>query len=385
MDLKLIIGSNGKVSGLLFLQEVKTKTNITKIAAILILMVKLLDVVQIKLFFCSFMIDNDIDFLHVKTPFDFEAVAMERFNFQFEHVLPYRKWCELLQKTPKEVKNSNQIPFFPVEFFKSHRVLANQFEAETTFFSSSTTQQKPSEHHIASLKWYDAALLACFERHFGSVKQYCIFGLLPAYLERNGASLVYMVNKLIELSGNSMGGFYLQHESALPQALEKAATNKLIPLVFGVSFALLNWAETNSKPLPPNTIIIETGGMKGRRKELTRDALHQLIKHGLSIDKHQIKSEYGMTEMLSQAYCDADGFYNFAPWVQVRLRETNDPFTFIEKIGKTGAINIIDLSNKFSCSFLATQDLGRFDSLFRFEVLGRFDDAEIRGCNLLVQ
>ena len=316
----------------------------------------------------------------IKTSNQFNKLALEIFNFQYDNNLIYQKFCNYLGKSRSNVHAVEDIPYLPIEFFKSKKVIAKNQKPQIVFESSGTTGQLVSKHYVASLTLYIKSYLKTFEHFYGNIEDYCVLALLPSYMERNGSSLIYMVKDLIKKSGNSKSGFYLDNKVDLLKTLESLDQSDGKCILIGVSYALLDISEYHSLNLK-NTIIMETGGMKGRRKELVRDELHSILKNSFGLDV--IHSEYGMTELLSQAYSKADGIFNCPPWMSVSIRETEDPLT-TEPFGKVGGINIIDLANIYSCSFIATQDLGRVYKDGNFEVLGRFDHSDVRGCNLMV-
>ncbi|TXG36811.1 LuxE/PaaK family acyltransferase [Seonamhaeicola maritimus] len=325
------------------------------------------------------MIDPNTIF-NIKTKQEFNQKALEVFKYQFENNRVYRSFCDLLYKTPSDVSSIKDIPFLPIQFFKSHEVLSSNEKIKTTFTSSGTTGSITSKHHVTDLKIYGRSFNSSFNQFYGNIEDYVILGLLPSYLERKGSSLIYMVDAFINLSNHPESGFYFNNLKALTETLIKVDSEGKKVLLIGVSFALLDLVETYQFHLK-NTIIMETGGMKGRRKELIREALHKQLEKGFGVDI--IHSEYGMTELLSQAYSKGDGVFNCPNWMRVLTRDTEDPLS-IQKIGKTGGLNIIDLANINSCSFIATQDLGHVNSDGTFEVIGRFDNSDIRGCNLMV-
>lgn len=311
---------------------------------------------------------------------DFEEVALDIFKFQYENNEVYRDFCIYLRKSPKNVSSSLEIPFLPISFFKTHRVISTQKESQTIFTSSGTTQSTTSKHFVPDIGLYEESFLRAFELFYGKPKDFCILALLPSYLEREGSSLIYMVNSLIEKSGHPHSGFYLHNLEELHQKLKVLESKGTKTLLIGVSFALLDLVEQFPSTLT-NTIVMETGGMKGRRKELIREELHQILEKGLGVE--HIHSEYGMTELLSQGYSKGNGIFETPPWMKIVTRDTEDPLS-IQPNGKTGGVNVIDLANLYSCSFIATQDLGKTHPNGTFEVLGRFDDSDIRGCNLMV-
>ncbi|WP_298531065.1 acyl transferase [uncultured Algibacter sp.] len=325
------------------------------------------------------MIDTKAIF-NIKTQAEFEDLALQVFKFQFENNRAYRSFCDLLYKHPSEVKTIEDIPFFPIQFFKTKTIISSTDNIEATFTSSGTTSVETSKHHVTNLDIYTDSFSNGFELFYGPIEDYVVLGLLPSYLERQGSSLVYMVDNMIKKSKHKESGFYLDHTLELSLTLKNLDAQGKKVLLIGVSFALLDLVE-NSPIHLKNTIIMETGGMKGRRKELIRSELHAILKTGFGVE--YIHSEYGMTELLSQAYSNGNGIFNCPPWMQVFTRDTEDALS-LQKAGKTGGINIIDLANINSCSFIATQDLGTTHINGSFEVIGRFDNSDIRGCNLMV-
>jgi phenylacetate-coenzyme A ligase PaaK-like adenylate-forming protein len=308
----------------------------------------------------------------------FDELVQESFQFQYKNNLIYRSFCDALHIDPAKVSSIEKVPFLPIGFFKTHKVVSTEFIAETIFESSGTSKTLQSKHYVKSLVLYEEAFTKGFTAQYDSPKNYCILGLLPSYLERSNSSLVYMVQKLIDKSNHPMNGFYLNNFKELfdrVQQLEKEGQ----PTIFvGVTFGLLDFAEQYQLPLK-NTIIMETGGMKGRREEMTREQVHQKLKHAFWLNT--IHSEYGMTELLSQAYSKGSGIFQCPPWMKVLVRDEDDPF-HIRTSGK-GAINIIDLANVYSTSFIATDDVGEVFEDGSFRVLGRMDNSDIRGCSLL--
>lgn len=325
------------------------------------------------------MIDTQAIF-NIQSEQEFNTMALEIFNFQFKNNTVYRSFCDLLYKHPSDVKSIKDIPFLPIQFFKTHTILSSNDPVKTTFTSSGTTGSITSKHLVTDLNTYETSFTKCFERFYGSAKDYVVLALLPSYLEREGSSLVYMVNNIIKQSEHPESGFYLNNLPKLKNNVTKLDTEEKKVMLIGVSFALLDLVENHSFNLK-NTIIMETGGMKGRRKEMIRNELHQVLKQGFGVDT--IHSEYGMTELLSQAYSKSNGLYKTPNWMRVLTRDTEDALS-IQEFGKTGGINVIDLANVNSCSFIATQDLGRVYRDGSFEVIGRFDHSDIRGCNLMV-
>jgi len=309
----------------------------------------------------------------------FNALTLEIFRFQAANNPIYGEFLEALKVQPELVQAVEDIPFLPVTLFKHHQVVSTTANAEQVFTSSGTTGSVTSSHHVASLEVYERSFMQGFERVYGPISEYCVLALLPAYLERSGSSLVYMANSLIERSMHPQSGFYLDDLDVLAAELRSldAAGQKV--LLLGVTFALLDLAEQHPMQLK-HAIVMETGGMKGRRKELIRTDLHQQLIEAFGVNS--IHSEYGMTELLSQAYSTGHGIYRCPPWMKVWVRDANDPMRLLEP-GRTGGLNIIDLANLWSCSFLSTQDLGRHHADGSFEVLGRFDYSDLRGCSLL--
>lgn len=318
----------------------------------------------------------------IESDLDFNECALEIFRLQYENVKVYRDYCDLLKVNPIEVKTYSHIPFLPIQFFKSKKVIWDNFNLHDSnlFLSSGTTATGRSHHYVHDIKLYERSFLTTFKQFYGSPEEWTIIALLPSYQEQGNSSLIYMVDKLIELSQNENSGYYLNSEdtSGVLKSLPDQGSKTLL---FGVSYALLDLIESQTFNLP-NLSVMETGGMKGRRKELTKTELHDLLKEGFSVVG--IHSEYGMTELLSQGYSKEDEWFDFPKWMKPSLRKTNDPLSSIEQDGKTGGVNIIDLANVYSCSFIATQDLGRMEN-GRLKIMGRFDHSDTRGCNLLVQ
>jgi phenylacetate-coenzyme A ligase PaaK-like adenylate-forming protein len=321
------------------------------------------------------MLQDDI--FKITTEEEFNSLALRVFNFQFENNKVYRSFCDLLYKHPSDIKTVEDIPFLPIEFFKNKSVVATAKEPEVTFTSSGTTGATTSKHKVTDISIYEKSYLKGFEYFYKDIKDYVVLALLPSYLEREGSSLIYMVDDLIQKSNRVESGFYLNNIEDLKHQLLTLDNAGQKVLLIGVSFALLDLIETHQFNLS-HTIVMETGGMKGRRKELIRAELHQELKKGFGVT--EVHSEYGMTELLSQAYSKGNGVFNCPPWMKVLTRDTEDPLS-IQKSGKTGGLNIIDLANINSCSFIATQDLGRKLNETQFEVIGRFDNSDIRGCN----
>ncbi|MUU78608.1 LuxE/PaaK family acyltransferase [Winogradskyella endarachnes] len=316
---------------------------------------------------------------NIKTDADFEALALKVFKFQFENNKVYRSFCDLLYKHPSDVKQVSDIPFLPIQFFKTRDIVSTSNPIEKTFSSSGTTGSITSKHLVTDLKLYEDSYLKAFNHFYGNIEDYVVLALLPSYLERDGSSLIYMVNDLIEKSNKTESGFYLNNLEDLANTLKSLEAKQQKTLLIGVSFALLDLVETYQLSLK-HTTIMETGGMKGRRKEIIRQELHQILQNGFNVN--HIHSEYGMTELLSQAYSKGHGVFECPPWMKILTRDTEDALT-IQQPNKTGGINVIDLANINSCSFIATQDLGKVYDNGLFEILGRFDNSDIRGCNLM--
>lgn len=323
---------------------------------------------------------NKNDIFNINSQSQFEEIALKIFRHQFENNKVYRSFCDLLYKHPSEVKTIKEIPFLPIQFFKSHRVISSIKDIHKTFTSSGTTGKISSKHFVTDIDLYEQSFRKGFQHFYGNIEDYVVLALLPSYLERDDSSLIYMVNDMITNSKQPESGFYLNNINALKNTLIDLESRNKKTLLIGVSFALLDFVETYRLELK-NTIIMETGGMKGKRKELIRDELHKTLKQGFGINT--IHSEYGMTELLSQAYSRGNNLFKTPPWMQVLTRDTEDALT-IQAYGKTGGINIIDLANINSCAFIATQDLGKVYKDGSFEVMGRFDNSDIRGCNLMV-
>lgn len=317
---------------------------------------------------------------NIKTEQDFLDLALYVFKYQFENNPVYRSFCDLLYIHPSDIRTLEDIPFLPIEFFKSREVVSTINTPDIIFSSSGTTGNFASRHIVSDLSWYHNSFQKGFEHFYGPIEDYTVLALLPSYLEREGSSLVYMVDYFIKKSNHQQNGFYLHNLDKLALRLKEIDSKGGKVLLIGVTFALLDLIERHKFSLE-NTIIMETGGMKGRRKELTRNELHSLLTKGFGVSK--IHSEYGMTELLSQAYSKEDGVFHCPKWMKVFTRDTEDALTILNN-QKTGGLNIIDLANYNSCSFIATQDLGRVYKNGSFKVLGRFDHSDIRGCSLMV-
>jgi phenylacetate-coenzyme A ligase PaaK-like adenylate-forming protein len=317
---------------------------------------------------------------NIRTENEFLIQALRIFKFQYANNSVYRAFCEYLNVDPNTVKSIKQIPFLPIEFFKSKSVVSSPKLEEIIFTSSGTTGNETSKHFVTDLSLYEESYLQAFKQFYGNIEDYCVLALLPSYLERSGSSLIYMVEDLISKSNHPKSGFFLNEYEQLHQLLLELQKTGAKILIIGVSFALLEFTEQYQLSLK-NTIVMETGGMKGRRKEIVRQELHQLLTAGFGVN--EIHSEYGMTELLSQGYSKGSGIFNCPTWMKILVRDTEDPLSF-QKNGKTGGVNVIDLANINSCSFIATQDLGKINDDGTFEIIGRFDNSDIRGCNLMV-
>ncbi len=309
----------------------------------------------------------------------FESIALEVFRYQAKENVVYRQYIHKLGQTPGRVKSIEDIPFLPISFFKTHRIVTGNQPVEKVFESSGTTATTNAKHHILDVKLYEKSVLETFRRFYGNPSDYVFLALLPGYVERKNSSLVYMVNYFMQQSGSNHNGYYLYDFDSLKKKIQALQKSNRQVFLIGVSFALLDFACQYSLKLS-NIIIMETGGMKGRRKEITRQELHQKIKNAFGAVT--IHSEYGMAELLSQCYSQGKGIFSAPPWMQIRIRDAYDPFSYLQN-KKTGGINIIDLANIHSCSFIETNDLGRLHGNNRFDVAGRFDDSDIRGCNLM--
>lgn len=320
------------------------------------------------------------DIFQIGSKKKFEKITLKVFRFQYDNNIVYRDFCTLLKKDKSNVKRIEDIPFLPIQFFKSHTILSSTNPIQTTFTSSGTTGMNTSRHHVTDLEFYEESYRLAFRQFYGNIEDYVVLALLPSYLEREGSSLIHMVDDLIQLTNNPESGFYLNNYDELIKKLIKLDNEGQNIILIGVTYALLDLVEKQSFHLK-NTIIMETGGMKGRRKEIIREELHNILCKGFGVS--EIHSEYGMTELLSQAYSLGDGVFECPSWMQILVRDPEDALTYVKE-GKTGGINVIDLANINSCSFIATQDLGKILGNNSFEVLGRFDNSDIRGCNLMV-
>ncbi len=311
--------------------------------------------------------------------FDFQELAIRVFQNQYLYNCVYQAWTDALSIDPLTVKTINEIPFLPVSFFKDHPVTTGDFIPQIVFASSGTTQTATSSHYVKDLALYEKSFTRGFQLFYGDVSEWCIIGLLPSYLERHGSSLVTMVDKLIKLSNHAQSGFYLYDFNKLAAVIEQLETLGQKTMIIGVTFALLDFAAAHPMKLK-HTVIMETGGMKGRKREMIRREVHEILKTQLGIT--EVHSEYGMTELLSQAYSKGEGTYKTVPWMKVLVREEDDPLK-VSGSGR-GILNIIDLANIDSCSFIATDDAGVVYEDNTFEVVGRMDASDVRGCSLLV-
>ena len=310
----------------------------------------------------------------------FESVAMDVFRYQAIHNPLYADYLRLIGKAPSSIQTIEEIPFLPIRFFKSHQIKTNIWPTEQVFTSSGTTGMATSQHHVRDINWYQQVSMSCFAPFYGSPSDYCILALLPSYLERSGSSLVFMADFFIKQSKYETSGFFLHEKTLLLKTLDECIKNNTPTILLGVSFALWNLAEEHPVDLK-NVIIMETGGMKGRRQEITRPELHDILKNAFNVER--IHSEYGMTELLSQAYSTGNGVFHPGPGMRILIREITDPFS-INSFNKNGVINIIDLGNLDSISFVATEDLGKVYEDNSFEIIGRLDASDVRGCNLMV-
>ncbi len=313
-------------------------------------------------------------------PHEFDSLALQVFELQYDHNEIYREWCTSLKKTPNTVQKLADIPFLPIEFFKSHQIKTGEWKAESVFESSGTTGIQTSRHYVANEEFYWLNCVDAFETRYGKLSEFVVLALLPSYLERGNSGLISMVNHFIELSGSSDSGFYLNEFELLYNKLRQLKAEGKKVILWGVTFALLDFAAEYQLNFP-ELIIMETGGMKGRREELVRSEVHAQLMNAFGVE--QVHSEYGMTELFSQAYSEGEGLFKPAKTMKVVGRDVNDPLAYPSS-NKTVALNIIDLANVQTCSFIETKDLGTVDEGGFFEVKGRMDNSDIRGCNLLV-
>ena len=316
----------------------------------------------------------------IKNHSEFKKQCLDIYNFQYENNMVYQNYCNMICEDPTDVNEINKIPFLPISFFKTKKILSTD-NFEKVFYSSGTTTNSRSKHFISSLKLYQKSFINNFKLNYSDITQYTILALLPNYYDNKDSSLIYMIEKLIKLSKSKESGFFLDDYVNLSRKLIELDTKKeRKTILIGVPYALLDMIDFNQFQLN-NTIIMETGGMKGRRKEMVRTELHEKLKRGFGVSK--IHSEYGMTELLSQAYSKGDGIFKTPSWMKVIIRDINDAQN-LDFNKKSGAINIIDLANYNSCSFIATDDMGKYINDNEFELIGRVDNSDIRGCNLLV-
>ena len=311
----------------------------------------------------------------------FLELSLEIFHYQFENNSFYKSFVEGCKVNPEKVNSLNEIPFLPVELFKSNEIKTGEFQPEAIFTSSTTTGSISSKHFIRDLEVYEESFMRGFIHFYGNPADYVFLALLPSYLERSGSSLIYMMEKLISESTDLRSGFFLNEFDKLNDLLIQLKSEGKKVVLVGVTYALLDFAEKHSIDFS-ELIVMETGGMKGKRKEMVRDEVHEILKPAFGVKV--IHSEYGMTELLSQAYSKGNGIFETPPWMRILVREMNDPLKIADQ-GRSGAINIIDLANLDSCAFIATQDLGKLHSDNTFEIIGRFDYSDIRGCNLMVE
>ena len=324
------------------------------------------------------MVSNS-DLFSISNQKQFEKIALKTFRYQYENNLVYQEFCDLLHTNVQKVKTLQQIPFLPIQFFKSHTVVSNNEAPQAIFTSSGTTGMTTSQHLVTDVSLYEESYRRGFSQFYGNIENYVVLALLPSYIEREGSSLIYMVEDLIQLSNQPESGFYLNnHDELIEKLIELDSLGQNVILI-GVTYALLDLIEKRKFQLQ-NTIIMETGGMKGKRKEMIREELHQQLCAGFGVAS--IHSEYGMTELLSQAYSKVDGIFSSPPWMNILVRDEEDPF-IVKRTG-SGTINVIDLANFYSCSFIATDDVGKVHADGSFEVLGRIDGSDLRGCSLMV-
>lgn len=327
------------------------------------------------------MLKNENTLFNIVSEKDFLKQALEIFSFQYRHNTIYQRWVDLLKVKPEQVTRLEEIPFLPIEFFKNHEVVSSAITGNTVkFTSSATTSQQPSTHYVNDIAVYEQSFNKTFALFYGDPAQYCILALLPNYLQRGGSSLVYMCKQLIERSAHPMSGFFLDTLHLLPQKIEELKRTNQKVLLIGVSYALMDLCDSGIV-LNDHFCVMETGGMKGTRKELLKPELHAYLKNGFRVN--EIHSEYGMTELLSQAYSKTDGLFAPPPWMRFLVREVDDPLK-IRTDYKTGGINVVDLANVNSCSFIATKDLGRLNADGLLELMGRYDHSDVRGCNLMM-
>ena len=320
---------------------------------------------------CIFDINSDLEF---------NEKALKIFHWQAKNIPVYKEYISSLKLKPENINKIEEIPFLPIQFFKSREVIEKGNAPEIIFKSSGTTETGRSQHFVADLNLYQQSFTKGFELAYGKICNTCVIALLPNYLEQGDSSLVYMIDSLIEQSDHSKSGFYLNEKNALLDTLSELKKSNTKTLLIGVTYALLDFIEKQKIDFS-NLIVMETGGMKGRRKEIVREELHEILCTGFGVSK--IHSEYGMTELLSQAYSCGNGVFNTPAWMKILTREISDPFSLCKE-NKTGGVNVIDLANISSCCFISTQDLGRTIGNNQFEIIGRFDNSDTRGCNLMI-
>jgi len=316
----------------------------------------------------------------IKNETEFETITLDIFLFQYKNNLIYKRYVDFLGVEQKKIKKIGQIPFLPIEFFRNQRIIHKDLKETITFLSSGTTDQNQSKHLVVSEDVYKSSFINAFKLFYGNIEDYCFLALLPGYMERKGSSLIYMVKELMEISKHPESGFYLNEYEQLVAKIKDLISKKQKYIIIGVTYALLDFANLYKIDLSDG-IVMETGGMKGKRRELIKEEVHLHLKKSFNL--RNIHSEYGMTELLSQAYSKGGGLFSSPNWMKILIRDTYDPFSYLP-VGKSGGINIIDLANLYSCSFIETKDLGRLNKNGQFEVLGRFDNSDIRGCNLMV-
>lgn len=317
----------------------------------------------------------------IQSAADFDKACLEVFEWQATECPVYAAFLSYLGVNLKDVTSVGNIPFLPIEFFKNHRITSSSLPNQMVFYSSGTTGSVQSKHYLVDSSVYERSFRLTFNQFYGTPKNMAILALLPSYAERDGSSLIYMVDDLIHQSDHSSSGYFLYNHAELFNTLQRLKTSGIKTLLLGVTYALLDFVERYTIDFP-ELLVMETGGMKGKRQEMIREEVHNILQEGFNVP--HIHSEYGMTELLSQAYSSGNGIFRGPPWMEISIRDINDPLSKLAA-GRTGAINIIDLANIYSCAFIATQDLGRLHDDNAFEVLGRFDQSDIRGCNLLVQ
>lgn len=321
------------------------------------------------------------DIFSINNPKEFENTCLDTFRYQYEHIVIYREFVDLIGVDSKEIQHINQIPFLPISFFKTHRIISDEKDAEIIFSSSGSSGMPASQHLVSDSDLYRKSFTRGFEYFYRSSANYCFLALLPSYLERQGSSLIFMMDYFIQQSRFAQSGFYLNELNELASVLKSNAKIKIPTILLGVSYALLDLAELYPMDLS-QVIVMETGGMKGNRPEISKEKLHTILCNAFNLQV--VHSEYGMTELLSQAYSKGNGRFFAPPWMKVRIRDLYDPLAYFDS-GKTGGMNIIDLANQYSCSFIQTDDLGKLNEDGSFQVLGRLEASGLRGCNLLVQ